>query len=233
MGWLYFREPVSAWTHFAWLVLALPGTWLLWRRSHGDVIKRVGMLLFGLGLVTCYGGSTLYHAVRLSPASIHNFNILDHAAIYVLIAATVTPIGLVMLRGRWRVGLLAGIWLLAGVGIALCVAEVAMPRWLASAYYLVMGWVGCVTFYELVAHVPYGAIRPMWVGGLFYSVGAVIHLVRWPALWPGVFGAHELFHLFVMAGSACHYWFMLAVVVPFRYPAAEAGLRQLLPIFPE
>jgi hemolysin III len=108
------------------------------------------------------------------------------------------------------------------VGIGLCVTEVAMPRWLSSAYYLLMGWIGCLTFYELAAAVSYAALRPMWVGGLFYSVGALIHLARWPIVWPGVLGAHELFHLFVMAGSVCHYWFMLTVVVPFQHPATEA-----------
>jgi hemolysin III len=220
MGWFNFREPVSAWTHFAWLVLAPPGTWLLWRRSRGDRVKQVGMLLFGLGLVACYAGSTLYHAVRLSPATIHHFNVLDHAAIYVLIAATVTPIGLVMLRGSWRAGFLGVMWGLAAVGIVLCVTEVPMPRWLSSAYYLLMGWFGCVTFSELVALVSLAALRPLWVGGLFYSVGALIHLARWPSLWPGVFGAHQLFHIFVMAGTLCHYGFMLAVLAPFRHPAA-------------
>jgi hemolysin III len=216
MDWLTFREPVSAWTHLIWLLLSLPGTWLLWRLSRGDRLKQFGMIAFGLGLVACYGGSTLFHAVRASEATIHGFNILDHSGIYLLIAATCTPIALVVLRGAWRAGLLSLIWVLAVVGVVLCVTEVPMPRWLATSYYLLMGWVGCATYFELASHLSHAAVRPIWIGGLFYSIGAITHLVEWPDLYPDVFGFHELFHVFVMAGSVCHYWFMLHILVPYQ-----------------
>src|SRR6185312_4363929 len=101
INWFNFREPVSSWTHFLWLLFAFPGTWLLWRRSRGDRLKQAGMLAFGLGLVLCYGGSWLFHAVRLSPEAIGRFNTLDHIGIYVLIAGSCTPIALVVLRGAW------------------------------------------------------------------------------------------------------------------------------------
>ena len=106
IDWFNFREPVSSWTHFLWLLLAFPGTWLLWRRSRGDRLKRAGMLTFGLGLVLCYGGSWLFHAVRLSPEAVDRFNTLDHIGIYVLIAGSCTPIALVVLRGAWRLSLM-------------------------------------------------------------------------------------------------------------------------------
>jgi hemolysin III len=231
MTWFDFREPVSAWTHFLWLILSLPGTYVLVRLSRGDRVKQLGMLTFGLGLAVCYAGSTLFHAVRLSNAAIHHFNTLDHVGIYVLIACTATPIALVVLRGAWRAGLLTSIWILAVLGIVLCVTEVPMPRWLSTAYYLLMGWIGCATYFELTTHLSHRAVRPIWIGGLLYSVGALIHLADWPNLAPDVFGAHELFHLFVMGGSLCHYYFMLAVLVPYRYrppahvqPAGEPAL---------
>lgn len=224
MDWINFREPVSAWTHFLWMLLALPGTWVLVRLCRGDRVKQFAMLVFGLGLVSCYGGSWLYHAVRLPAAGIHRCNTLDHIGIYCLIAGSATPIALVVLRGWWRRGLLGAIWLMALAGIVLCLTA-DLPLGPRTAFYLAMGWVGCLTYFELARHLSHAKLRPIWLGGLAYSIGAVINLVGWPVLAPGVFGAHELFHLFVMAGSLFHYYFMLAVVVPFERavdPPAEA-----------
>jgi hemolysin III len=213
------REPVSAWTHGLWLLLSLPGTYVLWRLSRGDRGKQAGMLVFGLGLALCYGGSCLFHSV---PARLARpFNLLDHIGIYTLIAGTVTPIALVVLRGWWRLGLLGLIWLLAATGIVLRLST-NLPLSCRTGFYLVMGWIGCVTYFELVRHLSHAKLRPMWVGGLFYSVGALINLAQWPALAPPVFGAHELFHLFVMVGSLWHYYFMLAVLVPYERPALAA-----------
>src|SRR3954447_1336088 len=117
MAWLYVREPVSAWTHGLSLLLSLPGSYVLWRLSRGDWVKRVGLLAFGLGLALCYGGSCLFHAVPVRLEE--TFNLVDHIGIYTLIAGTVTPIALVVLRGWWRLGLLALIWLLAVTGTVL------------------------------------------------------------------------------------------------------------------
>jgi hemolysin III len=219
MDWLIGREPVSAWTHGLWLVLSLPGSWCLWRLSRGDRVKQVGMLIFGAGLALCYGGSYLYHAVpdRFSEA----FNVLDHVGIYALIAGTVTPVALIVLRGWWRAGLLTTTWLMALAGIVVRLST-DLPLAVRTGFYLLMGWVGCVTYAELVRHLSHTKVRPIWLGGLFYSVGAFLNVLHWPALAPGAFTAHDLFHLFVMAGSLCHYYFMLAVLVPYRRPQPAA-----------
>jgi hemolysin III len=216
---MFIREPVSAITHGLWLLLSLPGTYVLWRLSRGDRAKQAGMLIFGLGLVLCYGGSCLFHSVPARLA--HACNLLDHIGIYMLIAGTVTPIALVVLRGWWQTGLLGLIWLLAATGIALRLStNLSLAQ--RTAFYLVMGWIGCATYIELARHLSHARLRPMWVGGLFYSIGALINLAHWPALAPPVFGAHELFHLFVMVGSLWHYHFMLAVLVPYERPAVAA-----------
>jgi hemolysin III len=112
------------------------------------------------------------------------------------------------------VGLLGSLWTLAAAG---CVLRVTTDLTLAqrTGLYLAMGWLGCVSYFELVRHLSHAKVRPIWLGGLFYSVGAVLNFAHWPVLWPGVFEAHELFHLFVMAGSLFHYYFMLKVVVPY------------------
>jgi hemolysin III len=232
MNWLIFREPMSAWTHFLWLLLALPGTWLLWRRGRGDRLKQIGMLVFGIGLVTCYGGSWSFHAVRLSDESIRRFNVLDHIGIYLLIAGSFTPICLVILRGIFRSGLLTLIWLLAVAGIVLCLTPLDMPIWLSTILYLGMGWVGCTTYFELASRLSHAGVRPVWMGGMLYSVGAVLNVIEWPVIVPGVFEAHEVFHLFVMAGSLCHYWFMLRIVAPYQRPRPEPRHGILCPLPP-
>jgi hemolysin III len=206
---------VSAWTHFIWLVLAIPGTWVLWRLSRGDWLKRAGMLIFGASLVACYTGSWLYHSVPQRLAEL--FATIDHIGIYLLIAGTTTPIGLVVLRGWWRIGLVGGIWALALTGILLrLLADLSLS--VMTGYYLVMGWIGCAMYFELARVLSHASIRPIWVGGLFYSAGAVLNGLHWPTLIPNVFGSHELFHLFVMAGSLVHYKFILRTILPYRQP---------------
>jgi hemolysin III len=219
MTWLDFREPVSAWTHFAWMVLAVPATWVLWRLGRGSLHKRVGGAIFGFTLAFCYAGSFLYHSV---PAAVARpFNTVDHIGIYLLIAGTVTPIGLIVLDGRWRLGLVWGIWVLALAGITLSLT--LRPSILQlTIYYLIMGWIGCLAYFELARRLPRGALRPMWLGGVCYTAGAVLNSLHWPVLLPGVVESHEVFHLFVMAGTACHYYFMAFAVLP--YQAIETGL---------
>jgi hemolysin III len=213
MAWPEFREPVSAGTHLIWMILSVPMTVYLWHAARGDWGKRIGFLIFGGTAFVCFGGSFLYHSV---PASeVDPFAALDHIGIYLFIAGTVTPIALVALRGWWRITLLTGIWMMAAVGVGLRLGEeISLP--VATGFYLLMGWIGCLTYFELVRRLSHAAVRPIWLGGLFYTVGAAINALQWPVLAPGLFGAHELFHLFVMAGSACHFQFMHAIIVPYR-----------------
>jgi hemolysin III len=210
MDWLDFHDPVSAWTHAAWLILAIPATLVLRYKARGDETKRLGFWIFGLGMVLCYGGSTLWHAFRL-----HVFAILDYIGIFVLIAGTTTPIVLVVLRGVWRWGTLAYIWATALSGIAACMFLNEMPKAAITGIYLGMGWGMCICYFELSRVLSHRKMRLILLGGLLYSVGAVLNLLRWPTLIPGVFGSHEIFHVFVMAGTLTHFWFMLKVLVPF------------------
>jgi hemolysin III len=229
MEWLYFREPISAWTHGVWALLTLPGTWLLWHRAQGDWTKRGGGLVYGLSLFLCFSSSFLYHAARLSEGSIDMLNTLDHLSIYVLIAGTATPIALVVLDGNWRPRFLASIWLMALSGAAVQLALGRLPPWLATSCYLSVGWVGCVMYGEVVRKLSHRKIRLLWLGGLFYTLGAVINLRDWPELLPNFFGAHEVFHLFVMAGSLCHYCFTVGAVL--TYEQAQLSAELLIPAY--
>jgi hemolysin III len=218
-----FREPASSWTHLLWLVLSLPATWVLLRLARGSTVKRIGMLVFGLSLAFCYAGSFLFHSVP--PSLTRPFRTMDHVGIYLLIAGTVTPIALVVLDGWWRVGLLGGIWALALAGITFRLVT-PLPIRVLTVFYVAMGWVGCAAYCELVRHLSRAKLWPLLIGGLFYTVGAVLNSLDWPVVVPGVFGPHEVFHVFVMAGSAWHFYFMLSAVLPYQPMPAIVPLTE-------
>lgn len=226
MNCLGFREPVNAWSHFIWLILSVPVTLLLWRLCRGNRLKQLGLLTFGISLALCYAGSTLYHGVRVAPEQLDWFARLDFIGVYLLIAGTFTPVALVVLRGRWRAGILGTAWLLAAVGIGLRLAGVQMSPAAATGIYLAMAWALFVGCCKMARILPYRVLWPGLLGGLLYTVGAVLNHLHWPILWPGVFSAHELWHLFVIAGSASHCWLMLLVVVPYEIPGRFSPLQQ-------
>jgi hemolysin III len=215
MRFLELREPFSSWSHCLGLVLAVPGTLVLWRRSAGDQGKRLALLVYGLSLTFCYLASSLYHSVQLPTARIAGFARLDGVGIFVLIAGSYTPLAWCLMRGQWRRWTLAVVWTVTAMAIILIATGRHFSPVLSTCVYLAMGWGVVFCYSEIVRIVPHRFLLPIVVGGVFYSVGAVLNLLRWPSLYPGVFGFHELFHLFVLAGSLAHYWFVLKVVVPF------------------
>jgi len=173
------------------------------------------LLLYGITLTFCYSASTLYHGVRLSASAIAGYARLDKVGIFALIAGSYTPLAWCLLRGRWRRWTLAIVWGVALSATVVIASGRHFPPVFATGLYLVMGW-GVVACYSEVARVvSHRALLPIVAGGLSYSVGAVLNLLHWPVLLPGIFGAHELFHLLVLAGSVAHYRFILKVIVPF------------------
>ena len=223
MAFLQFREPFSAWSHATWLLLSIPATLVLLKRSRGDRAKRISFLIFGLGLVSCYFGSALYHGVRVGPDRIGLYERLDHVGIHLLIAGSYTPLALNILRGRWRWGTLLVVWGTSLVASALLLVNVRLPGPLATCEYLALGWGALLCYVEIARVLPRRTLRPLVIGGVFYSVGAVLNLLHWPEIAPGVFGHHEFFHLWVMAGTVAHFWFMLKAVVPFAWAARAAA----------
>ncbi len=221
---LPLRDPVSALTHLAACALALYAAALLRRLARGDRLKRASLTCFGATAVALYAASTLYHAVPLPPdsAAVGVFRRLDHSAIYLLIAGTYTPVFAVLLRGRPRSVLLAVVWLLACGGIAAKWLLAAPAEWLEVGLYLGLGWLAVVPAAALVRAVGLRGMAWAVGGGLCYTAGAACELARWPVLVPGLVGWHEVFHVFVMAGTALHAVFMVRCVVPFRPPAGPA-----------
>lgn len=210
----WLREPVSGLTHLAGALLAVVGLTVLLTVAAGKTDQVVAFGIFGLSLIALYGASSLYHLLPVSPPAVARLRRLDHMTIFVLIAGTYTPVCLLALEGNWRIGLLGVIWGLALCGVLIKVLWMGAPRWLSVALYLAMGWVAVVAAPVIFTNVPAGGILWLLAGGVVYSVGALIYGFKRPNPKPGVFGFHELWHLFVLAGSACHFWAMLRYIAP-------------------
>ncbi|HEX2030285.1 MAG TPA: hemolysin III family protein [Actinomycetota bacterium] len=168
-----------------------------------DAAARLGSAIYALSLSGLYGASAALHRIPWSPRALERMRRLDHSMIFVLIAGTYTPFALLVLPAPWSTVVLGVVWGGAALGIAV---RVALPRLRAvpQTLYLVLGWVAIFTFPLIL-----GALGPRLLlllgGGLFYTVGAVLFLLRRPTLRPAVFGYHELWHVMVFAGSICHY----------------------------
>ncbi len=208
------REPVSALTHLLGAVLSVIGMVMLIVAAidHGSARAIIAVSIFGASLVMMYGVSALYHASTLSERGLGHFQRIDHVMIYVLIAGTYTPICLVVLRGRLGMWLLVAVWALAALGVFQKIFWMHAPRWLSTALYLGMGWIAVVIARPLIAAASPGFFLWLLAGGIAYSLGAVVYGMKWPGGARNIFGYHELWHLFVMAGSFAHYWAILAYV---------------------
>lgn len=206
----YVRDPMSGLTHFIGFCLAIAGLILLVLDSVDPVrtMHVVTFSVFGGGMILLYLASTLYHWLPLDERGTLYLRKLDHAMIFVYIAATYTPICLIGLKGAWGWSLFGAVWGLAVAGIITKLFWMNAPRWLSTAFYLGMGWLVIVGVAPLVRALQTGALFWLTLGGVMYSLGAAIYVIKRPDPWPKVFGFHEIFHVFVMAGSFCHFWVM-------------------------
>lgn len=208
------REPVNGLTHLAGVLLSVAALVVLLRmailaRSPREVIA---FAIFGLSQIALYTASTLYHSLPLAPAGVAWLRRIDHMMVFVLIAGTYTPICLVALDGGWGWSLLAVVWGLAIGGLILKSRWMHAPKWLSTGIYLLMGWTALIAAPVLVHKLPAGALAWLLAGGIIYTVGAVVYALKRPNLIPGVFEAHALWHLFVLAGSACFFWMIVRYV---------------------
>ena len=166
---------------------------------------RVSALVFSASVAAMLGASALYHRVVWSPRPRRWMRRLDHAAIFLLIAGTYTPFGLIALDGAWRITVLAIVWSGALVAIVLRLAWIDAPRWVAAVLALGLGWVGVVALPEIYGGVGLPPLTLAAVGGLLYTAGALVYALRRPDPAPAVFGYHEVFHVLVIAAAACQY----------------------------
>jgi hemolysin III len=199
------------------LVAALGGTYLV-VLSSGDLPRQLSMLVYGVGLTMLFTVSALYHLRAWTPVRGAILRRIDHANIFVLIAATYTPLEFNMLSGWWRVGILGAVWGAALVGIVAAVAGIQLRRGLRAGLYVAMGWIALVALGQLPAALPWPAIGLLITGGVLYSAGAVLYARRWPDLWPRIFGYHEVFHLLTIAAAIAFYIVVLVYVLPAPRP---------------
>jgi hemolysin III len=208
-------RPWSAITHGAGAVLALLGAVLLLVRAGltgGTAWHMVSFSLYGASMVALYTASTLYHCVNASVRGRLALRKLDHASIYFLIAGTYTPICLVPLRGPWGWSLFGVIWGLALLGVALSLLWINAPRWVTAGIYLFMGWLVVVAIYPMVRTLPLQGLVWLVLGGVLYTIGGVLYALKWPGRNNPRFGCHEVFHLFILLGSLCHFLLMYQVI---------------------
>lgn len=209
------KDPVSGFSHLFGAVLSAVGLIFLVRFAvtDGTVWHIVAFSIFGASLILLYTASSVYHLLVVSEKSSLILRKIDHMMIYVLIAGTYTPVCLIPLRGSWGWSILISIWGIAMTGIVLKLLWFNAPRWLYTLFYLIMGWLIVIAFVPLLRTMPLPAILWLVAGGLLYTVGAVIYGTKWPRLKSKIFGFHEVFHLFVLYGSFCHFWMMFKYVL--------------------
>ncbi len=202
---LRFKDPFSGFSHLFGLVLAVAGSaWLLTRTAQpGHLDAAVG--IYGASLVALYAASSAYHLVVAGERTTRTLRALDHLAIFLLVAGTCTPIFCRAFEGTTRTLMLAGIWGAAGAGILIRALFPRAPRALTTALYVAMGWMIVLRWSDFANAVPTPVVVLAVAGGLTYTLGAVVYALRRPNPFPRVFGFHEIWHLFVLGASACHF----------------------------
>lgn len=208
-------RPWSAITHGAGVALGILGTALLLVRAAavGGALRVTVFAIYCASMIALYLASTLYHCLRTSAAGRMNLRRIDHASIYLLIAGSYTPICLLSLKGALGWGLFGIIWTLAAAGIVLSVAWIMAPRWLTAGIYLSMGWLAVFAVYPLSQVLSARGMALLLLGGILYTIGGVLYGLKWPGRNNPRFGCHEIFHLFILAGSIAHYLLMYQIVV--------------------
>lgn len=166
---------------------------------------RVSATVYGAGLCALFGGSALYHRWRWHPRWRPLLRRIDHATIYVFIAACYTPVSLLVLEGTIRWAVLISVWAGAALGVAFSVAWISAPRALSAATYIALGWVAVICFPEMNAALPFVPVLLIAAGGVLYTIGAVIFALGRPNPWPRTFGFHEIFHVFVILAAVAHF----------------------------
>lgn len=208
---------MRGWSHAAASLWAVCLTAALCLRAWGNTPLLISVAIFGLTMIELYSVSAIYHIGTWRPAAARRLRSLDHANIFLLIAGTYTPLCVNALGGWIRPTLLMVIWALAALGVSLAVIAPDLNRKISASLYIGMGWVAVLALPALAAALHWPALLTLVAGGLLYTLGGLVYGWRWPNPFPRVFGFHEVFHLFVIAGGlafAAVVWFW---VIPFAH----------------
>lgn len=210
---LTIREPGSAITHFIACLMAAVATSPLIVKSQGGMTT-ASLAVFAASMILLYGASALYHSVNVTDRVLRIFRKIDHMMIFVLIAGSYTPVCLIVLGGSMGYTLLALVWGVAIVGMCVNALWITCPKWFSSVIYIAMGWLCLLVFGTLWNTLPHAAFGWLLAGGIIYTIGGIIYALKLPVFnsLHKYFGSHEIFHLFVMGGSICHFIFMYCYV---------------------
>ena len=203
LGWM--QNPFRGLLHGASVLLSVVGAAALWDRTDGDLFQRSALLVFGLSLVCLYTTSSAYHSIRWPQLWKNRMQRIDHAMIYVLIAGTYTPLAAIVLDGWLRVAALATVWGITALGVAQKLWWPHLRHGYSVALQVAQGWLAVLLLAPLSERLAWPALGLLVLGGLSYSLGVIAFTTRRPRLWPRVFSYHEVFHVFVVGGSAAHY----------------------------
>jgi len=210
------REPGSAITHFIGMMMAVFAAAPLLIKSalFSGGKSLLALSIFCISMILLYGASTTYHSLNIGEKALRVFRKLDHMMIFVLIAGSYTPVCLIVLGGKVGYTLLAVVWGIALLGMTLKACWITCPKWFSSVLYISMGWVCVLALGKIVRALPTAAFGWLLAGGLIYTAGGIIYALKLPLFNSKHqnFGSHEIFHLFVMGGSFCHYVMMYQFV---------------------
>jgi hemolysin III len=208
-----FKDPVSGLTHLASAIVAAVGSVFLVISGSSDPLRAAVLAVYGVSLVLLFSASALYHLARTTPPRELIFRRIDHSAIFVLIAGTYTPICVIALPGTPGALVLVTVWVLAVAGILSKIFFFGkIPDWVSTVLYVLMGWFAVIVAVPLVRNLPLPGLLWLLAGGGFYTVGTVFYSMKKLVVVPGVFGNHEIWHLFVSAGAAAHFVLILRFV---------------------
>ncbi len=209
------QNPVRGFLHGLAAVVSVVGAVFLLMRGPAEFPRQFSLLVFALSLVALYTVSSLYHSIPWQRAWKERMQRLDHSMIYVLVAGTYTPIAVIVLDGWVRAATLGAAWGIVVIGV---LQKAFMPHvgsWFSISMQTIQGWIGIFLIVPLAQRLPGTALFLGALGGILYTVGMILFVTRRPSLWPRVFSYHEVFHVFVVAGSAVHYAMTLVYVAPF------------------
>jgi hemolysin III len=206
------REPVNGLTHLAGAIAGFFGMIAMLFLARGDAVKTVSVLVYSLGLMAMFSASGIYHSAVVKPAAQQTLRKIDHSAIFLLIAGTYTPFCLLAFKGFWHWGLLVLIWAIAAIGIVVKVYYINSPRWLHTGIYVLMGWICVMAAPQMPSVLPTAALVWLFVGGVIYTLGAVVYATKILDFVPGKFGFHEVWHIFVLLGALAHFIAVLALL---------------------
>lgn len=204
----YLREPVNGLTHFVGAVLSLFALIAMILKAYergSSLITFLSVIFFGVSMILLYSASATYHSVIANDKVIKMLKRLDHSMIFILIAGSYAPFCLVALDGKVGMNLFMAVTICAVLGITFKICWVTCPRWVSSVMYIGIGWFAIFAIYPMSQVLSIAGLMWLILGGLMYTIGGVIYALKSEKIRIGIFGRHEIFHVFIMIGTLCHF----------------------------